>query len=225
MLVDPGHGGEDQGASHHDILEKDITLSVGLLLFDLLKQDPQFDPHLTRNKDSFVDLDDRIAKAEKIKADAMISIHANSSHAASARGTEIYFESQIPTDEESLLVANRENNIKKSNKDANDQALATDVKSILQDLKRSNHMLTSKLLSQAVLESMQAEFKTKSKAIRQGPFRVLTVSMPSTLVEMGFISNLKEAQWLKSSETQKKMALALHKGLVDFRKKLDKQKQ
>ncbi|MBK9294970.1 MAG: N-acetylmuramoyl-L-alanine amidase [Oligoflexia bacterium] len=224
VLIDPGHGGEDQGTSHFGVLEKDLTLSVSHYLSELLEKDRQFEVHMTRTKDLFVDIDKRIKKAENLNVDVMVSIHANSSTIASAHGTEIYFESQVPTDEEALLTANRENNVKKQ--EAEESANThTDIKSILGDMKRSNHMVTSQLLSEALLESMQNVLKTKNKSIRQGPFRVLTVSSPAVLIEMGFISNPKEAQWLKSIETQKKIAQAIYKGLVDFRKKLDKQKK
>jgi N-acetylmuramoyl-L-alanine amidase len=218
ILIDPGHGGYDLGTSHEGVMEKNLTLSVALRLYEMIKNNPHFEVQITRQNDKYISLDERVKKGEEIKADALVSIHANSSPIYSAKGPQIYFESQIPTDEESLLIANRENNIKTDAKEPD----ANDVKGILQDLGRSNHMTKSQLLAQEILENLQDELKIKTRAIRQAPFRVLTGSMPSTLLEMGFISNPKEALWLKEPATQKKIAQAIYNGLVDFKKKLDK---
>lgn len=220
VVIDPGHGGEDEGACQNQIQEKKVALNVGLELSRLLDADPAFKPLLTRRKDEFVPLDVRSQVAENEKADIFISIHANSSLVKQARGTEFYFENQNATDEESLFLANRENNIKSpKNKEGSD---ANDLKNILSDLAHSNHMVLSSQLSQQLLESFQKDLNIKTRAIRQAPFHVLSVTMPATLIELGFISNPTEAHWLSQSKTQRAMARAIYNGLKTFKEKLDK---
>src|SRR3984957_14115490 len=86
VMIDPGHGGDDHGAQLEDIKEKNIALSVGLELNRLLQKNKGFIPLLTRDQDKFVVLADRPEMAIKEKADVFVSIHANSSPVASARG-------------------------------------------------------------------------------------------------------------------------------------------
>lgn len=220
VMIDAGHGGEDEGASQNGVKEKDVTLKVALELNRLLKKDARFEPSLTRDRDETLSLGDRTDKAVRMKADVFVSIHANSSPVASAKGTEIYFENQIPTDEESQLLANRENNLAASPKDTKEKN--SDLANILTDLAHNEHMVLSEQLSQELLTSFQREFNIKTRAIRQAPFRVLAPNIPATLIELGFISNTAEAKWLAQPDQQKKMAKAIYKGLKAFKEKLDK---
>lgn len=220
IMVDPGHGGDDFGARHNGVVEKDIALAIAKELHRLLKNDGRFISEITRSTDQYLSLDARSSKAEQAKSDVFVSIHANSSEVASARGTEIYFESQVPTDEESMRTASLENNAK-SNTGAQEKG-NSDVSNILSDLGHSTHMTYSSVLAQHILESMRKNLSIKTRAIRQAPFHVLSVSMPATLVETGFISNPKDAQWLKEPATQTKMAKAIYEGLIRYKEKLDK---
>jgi N-acetylmuramoyl-L-alanine amidase len=224
VMIDPGHGGDDEGAAFGDVKEKEITLNVAKKLLHILSRDRNFVPYITRTNDEFIPLSVRNAKAESAHAEVFISIHANSSPVASARGTEFYFENQVATDEETQLLANRENTVKNQK----GQALPdekTDVESILTDLNHNEHMMMSQHLSQNLLESFQKNMKIKTRAIRQAPFRVLSVTMPATLIELGFISNEKEAHWLAEDSNQEKMAHTIYKGLKTFKEKLDKVRQ
>jgi len=220
-MIDPGHGGDDHGAQLDTIQEKNIALSVGLELYQLLLKDKRFVPLLTRDKDEFIVLANRPEKAIKEKADVFVSIHANSSPISTARGTEFYFENQVATDEETQLLANRENNVK-ALKGTLTPDQKTDLENIMTDLNHHEHMIMSQQLSQLLLESFQGHLKIKTRAIRQAPFHVLSVPMPSTLIELGFVSNPEEARWLATSEIQKKMARAIYAGLKRFKEKLDK---
>jgi len=222
VMIDPGHGGEDEGAAQNGVKEKDLTLKVSLELKKLLQKDPKFEVLLTRDRDQFVALADRPVKAAKAKADVFVSIHANSSTVSSAKGTEIYFENQIPTDEDSLLIANRENNMKDEGQTKTASNKNSDLTNILTDLAHNEHMVLSEQLSQHLLESFQKEFNIKTRAIRQAPFRVLSVNIPATLIELGFITNPTEAKWLAEAASQKKMAKAIYNGLKAFKEKLDK---
>jgi N-acetylmuramoyl-L-alanine amidase len=221
VMIDPGHGGDDHGAQLENIQEKTIALNVGLELNKLLLKDKRFVPLLTRDKDEYILLAARPDKAVKEKADVFVSIHANSSPISKARGTEFYFENQVATDEETQLLANRENNVK-ALKGSGDPDEKTDLENIMTDLGHNEHMMMSQQLSQILLESFQGRLNIKTRAIRQAPFHVLSVPMPSTLIELGFVSNPEEAHWLAKPEVQKKMARAIYAGLKRFKEKLDK---
>jgi N-acetylmuramoyl-L-alanine amidase len=225
VMIDPGHGGEDSGAQLHKIKEKEIALSVALKLKKLLENNPRFSALMTRDHDVFVPLDDRRSIAESKNADVLISIHANSSPESSARGTEFYFENQAASDEESLFLANRENSEKSSltSRDVSGVSSGSaDVNHILNDLTRNEHIQASQQLSQAMLDAFKKNLSVKTRAIRQAPFRVLGTGMPATLIELGFISNAKEAEWLNQAKTQDLAAQAIYDGLLDFKSKLDR---
>jgi N-acetylmuramoyl-L-alanine amidase len=223
VMIDPGHGGEDDGAFHFDVKEKNVALKVALELKQLLLKDGRFVPTLTRETDVFVPLDDRSRLAEEQKADVFISIHANSNNSKRVRGTEFYFENQIATDEESLFLANRENS---SRQDPSSTPGPTghnpDLANILSDLARTDHLVMSQQLSQHLLESFQKTLNVKTRALRQAPFRVLSVTMPATLIELGFLSNETEAKWLNDATTQQMLARSIYDGIRAFKEKLDK---
>ncbi|MCC6277050.1 MAG: N-acetylmuramoyl-L-alanine amidase [Oligoflexia bacterium] len=215
VVIDPGHGGEDEGASIPHLKEKHLSLQVGLELRKLLQENPKVKVIMTREKDEFVALDQRRELAEKSKADIFVSIHANSSPSQKIKGVEFYFENQLASDEESQMLANRENT-------SSDGAVKTqsnekgEVGLIINDLQRSQHMVLSEKLSASLMENFHRHTGTQKTRIRQAPFRVLKVDMPATLVELGYLTNKQEAQWMGRPENHRKMAQALYSGLKEF---------
>ena len=237
VTIDPGHGGDDDGtvrkAPKGVIKEKEITLKIAQELERILEKDRNFKPFMTRTSDVFVSLEGRSQKALENKADVFVSIHVNSSPAEKARGAEFYFQNQVPTDEESLLVANRENAARSTKAQSRPQGQPSatpaqvgdsslDVAMIVGDLAHSDHMVLSEQLSTVMLEAFQAEQKVKTRVIRQAPFHVLAVNAPSTLIEVGFLTNDKDFSWLTQADTPKSMAKTIYKGLKKFKEKLDK---
>ncbi|MZQ81178.1 N-acetylmuramoyl-L-alanine amidase [Paenibacillus sp. 5J-6] len=92
IVIDPGHGGKDPGATGDDgKMEKDFTLSLGLKVFELLEKDLRFQPQLTRSDDTFIELEDRAGMANEWNADALVSIHGNTYSDQSVGGTETYY--------------------------------------------------------------------------------------------------------------------------------------
>jgi N-acetylmuramoyl-L-alanine amidase len=168
-----------------------------------------------------VSLEERSRLADQKNVDVFVSIHANSSPEEKARGVEIYFENQTATDEESLLTAKLENSVEKK-KPEEESKQKSDVDHILSDLGHSRHMEWSSLLCQSFVESFKAVLNIKTQAIRQAPFRVLMVTMPASLIEVGFLSNAKDAAWLKTPQASPKIAQAIHTGLISYKEKLDK---
>ncbi len=221
VIIDPGHGGEDDGAVFNKLKEKNLTLAVGLELRKLLESSKDFESIMTRSTDRFIPLDDRKKIAEDNKVQVFISIHANSSPSKKARGTEFYFENQMPTDEESMAIANRENSVLGQNGE-NVPSSNTDISNILTDLAHNEHIVMSQQLSQLMLESFASNLNVKAKAIRQAPFRVLLVTMPATLIELGYLTHPQDYEWLAGKDAPSRIAGAIFKGLKAFKEKLDK---
>jgi len=96
IVIDAGHGGKDPGANGASgAEEKDYTLSLAKKVYALLQQDPKFDPYMTRNDDTFLELDERSAYSNGLEADAFLSIHGNTYTDPSIKGTETYYDSLI----------------------------------------------------------------------------------------------------------------------------------
>jgi len=234
IVIDPGHGGVDKGAQRGTIIESEIALNVAKKLAERLKEDARFRVILTRDRDVSLSLSERAAIANREKADLFVSIHANASHDPRAHGVEFWFQNQLPPDEESLFLANRENQ--------NSSVLVTsqlpighdskpsaqsDVISIIDDLKRNHRIFTSHDLSRTLLANWHHESRRKNKrAIRQAPFVVISeVQAPAVLVELGFISHHLEGPQLADRQHQKRVAENLYTGLVEFRDVLLRDRQ
>lgn len=228
VIVDPGHGGIDDGAVRQNTKEADITLNVGRKLFDLLKKDKAFKPVLTREGDRSISLNERAQVARQRKADVFLSIHVNSSPDNKAHGAEFYFQNQLPPDEESMLLAHRENSedgggarIPYSYLEKN--SLPNDVSTIVGDLLDGDRVLRSSMLSKSLKLSWRGSKKSKTNSIRQAPFYVLSqMTVPSSLVELGFITNAADLQELTSEASQKRMAEDIYRGLKSYKDAVDK---
>lgn len=109
IVLDPGHGGHDTGASNGEAMESEIALKITKLVGDRLEKSG-LKVIYTREKDEWVSLEKRALIANRAKADLFVSIHLNSSTDTRAHGKEFYFQNQVPADEEALFLANRENN-------------------------------------------------------------------------------------------------------------------
>lgn len=227
IVIDPGHGGVDTGAVYGKARESEISLAVARELKSLLDTNKNFLASLTRNKDQNLSLQNRAQIAETSKADVFISIHTNASPDIRARGVEFYFQNQLPADEESLFLANIENQtVKDSVADlSGDLSKRGDLLAIVEDLKRSTKMVQSHQLSQRLLRvwtSATSVGHKEGSTIRQAPFYVISkTNIPSVLVELGFISNPKESEHLLSPAYQKEVAHRLYQGLLGYKQMVD----
>lgn len=230
VIIDPGHGGTDSGAVYGRAREADITLKVATALKELMsKENSGFEPSLTRTSDRNLTLPERVATAEKQKADLFVSIHANASKDQRARGVEFYFQNQMAADEDSMYLATLENQhetqlAKEAGSD--DMTSQGDVAAILDDLKRTHKMHQSHELSVELLKAWQPSYGPgvkESTAIRQAPFYVISrTHIPSVLVELGFISNPKESEKLMRTAYQREIAEKIYAGLRAYKDKVDK---
>lgn len=229
VMIDPGHGGQDKGAVRGSLIESEIALQISRYLADILRADPRFKVSMTRTGDQRVPLSKRTQMAHQSGADLFISIHLNSSPDLRAHGTEIYFQNQLPADEEALYLVSRESEEEKANetqpsKPAEPISTKTDLSRILEDLHRNNRIRTSSELSKTLYEALTKKGEGPrfgSRAIRQAPFHVVSeIDIPSVLVELGFLSHPQEGPRLKQPAYQKELARLLAEGLVKYKESL-----
>ncbi|MCB0362209.1 MAG: N-acetylmuramoyl-L-alanine amidase [Bdellovibrionales bacterium] len=233
IVIDPGHGGKDHGASYHNTRESDLTLKVSLQLRDILKREG-YQVALTRTTDRHLSLKERTLIARQFSGHLFLSIHANSSDDPRAHGMEVYFENQLPADEESMFLANRENNLLSSEEEkeylawpldpiAGAQHLKGDLLNIVQDLQRNFRIQRSAQFAVSIAENWRGSKRTAENTIQQAPFYVVgNVNMPSALIEVGFVSNPFEAKRLETPQYQKEIVTGLYQAIEQFKEKVDK---
>ncbi|OGF58996.1 MAG: hypothetical protein A2Y62_21160 [Candidatus Fischerbacteria bacterium RBG_13_37_8] len=216
IVIDPGHGGEETGAiGLKGSYEKDLTLALSRILKRLLEERLGVKVFLTREQDITLDLIDRTAIANNLKADIFISIHANASNRKIASGAETFFLSLEATDEESLLLAKQENRPGRSTVSA---STSKDLNLILWDLAQTEHLQESSLLAELIQEDLNSALGIRNRGIKQAPFRVLMgADMPAVLIEIGFITNGTEEELLNDATYQRNLAIAILKSIQKFK--------
>lgn len=228
VAIDAGHGGKDHGAVEGDLKESTLTLQVSRKLNERLIQDSRFKPVLVRPGDEFLTLEQRVDRAESLNADLFLSIHVNWSDDKRAQGMEIYFQNQLPSDEESMFLAARENQgvaLRKNPREPTASNLSPEVHLIVQDLLRNQRVIQSSELAKSLRQTWRGAKKSTAHSIRQAPFFVISnLDVPSALVEIGFISHASEGLRLASEAYQNTIAQSLHEGLIEYQESLDKPK-
>ncbi len=220
VIIDPGHGGKDPGAVIKGIREKDIVLGIGLKLGKYITENyPDVKVIYTRSTDVFVPLIDRSLIANKSKADLFISLHANTCGTPSIRGTET-FVLGLHRSEDNLEVAKKENSVILLEEDYKikyegfDPNLSESY--IMFELVQDVFMDQSLLFADAIQNQFKSNLNSPNRGVKQAGFLVLRQSsMPSVLIESGFLSNTTEAKILNSDEGQRDIALSI---LAAFRK-------
>lgn len=190
IVVDPGHGGHDPGAvGPTGLQEKDVVLSVGLRLKEMLIEELGLDVVMTRSNDTFIPLEERTAIANKVNADLFLSVHANAAPNRAATGIETYYLNLAKTEKVAQLAA-KENGTSLEK--------VSILQAILFDLMANYKLNDSAHLADEVQKSLHKKIKTrhsdvKNLGVKQGPFYVLVgATMPSILVETAFLSNAVE---------------------------------
>ncbi|KYG65604.1 hypothetical protein AZI86_00555 [Bdellovibrio bacteriovorus] len=229
IMLDPGHGGIDTGAVYGSAKEADLVLKVAQRLKTLLEQDPDFKVSITRTADRVVALPARVKLAEQVKAELFVSLHANAATDPRAKGVEFFFQNHLPPDEESLFLASQENQLMINAKEINeisggdDLSKKGDVAAIVEDLQRQNRINSSLRLTQTLTRVWRQDKDSTHAAIKQAPFYVISkTSMPSVLIEIGFLSNPREAKKLLNADYQKDLAQKIYSALVSYKEKIEK---
>ncbi len=214
IVVDPGHGGVDDGAVRGKLREADIALKISNELAAELRT-KNHEVVLTRHSDKAVSLKARTDIAEKEKADLFISIHANASEDVRAKGVEFYFQNQLPPDEEAMFLASKENQA--ITQELHNENGDSDVAQILADLQRNYKLQSSFEFSKMLAETWSIDGTKRSRMIRQAPFYVISqTTMPSVLVEVGFVSHKAEGHMLSTQLHQREIALQIAKAVDEF---------
>jgi N-acetylmuramoyl-L-alanine amidase len=223
IILDPGHGGQDSGAvSVHGTFEKNIVLAVGKELKRILEDGGRYTVRMTRDKDVFIPLGQRVKYARKQNGDLFMSLHADSIRSADVTGASVYTLSEKASDKEAEKLAERENKadiiagVNLSNQE-------DDVMSILIDITSRETMNQSKFLANTVVTNLDNNgVDVLDRAPhRSAGFAVLkALDIPSVLVEMGYLTNETEAKKLNSPEHHKKIARALKASIDDYFKRV-----
>lgn len=228
IMLDPGHGGVDTGAVYSGVKEADLVLKVAHSVKALLEKDPSFQVSITRTNDRMLSLQERVHMAENKKADLFVSLHANAATDQRARGVEFFFQNNLPPDEESLFLASQENQAMIASQESHETSGGDevskkgDVAAILEDLNRQNRMLSSLRFTQTLTNVWGADAKAAQSTIKQAPFYVISkTTMPSVLIEIGFLSNPREVKKLLNKEYQSDLAQKIYKALVSYKEKVD----
>ena len=214
IVIDPGHGGRDPGAhGSRGTEEKDITLKVGLKLRELLKKDQGLRVLMTRERDVFVELEDRARFANASEADLFISIHVNSHPQRSVRGIEIYHFGEAK-DQRALEVAARENGTPLNSTGVGWEYLVADL---LTTKKIEASLELAWNTKESMISHMNGHYPLVDHGVKTAPFYVLRfTSMPSILAEIAYISNATEEDLLRTGVFTTRVAESLHEGVQAF---------
>ncbi len=218
VAIDPGHGGEDPGASGPSGLhEKDVVLQIATQLRDRINTLPNMRAMLTRDADFFVPLHERVRKAQRVQADLFVSIHADAFITPAARGASVFALSQGgATSAAARWMANRENAsdaVGGVNIGAKDPA----VLRALLDMSTTAQIRDSLRLGGEVLGQIGRVGKLHKGSVEQAGFAVLKApDIPSILVESAFISNPEEEARLRDPEYQAQLVHALATGIQRY---------
>ena len=218
IVIDAGHGGEDPGAiGRRGSREKDITLSIAKRLKALVDAEPNMRAVLTRDGDYFLPLHVRVEKARKVRADLLVSIHADAFVKPHARGSSVFALSERrATSEAARLLAKKENEADLIG-GAYMQIKDDYVKQTLVDLSKTATIDHSLRLGSSVLKRLGGVNTLHKNQVEQASFAVLTAhNVPSILVETAFISNPEEEKRLNDDAYQDRLARAVRDGIREY---------
>ncbi|MDH5188108.1 MAG: N-acetylmuramoyl-L-alanine amidase [Rhodospirillaceae bacterium] len=214
IMLDPGHGGVDPGTiGVSGTYEKNITLAMARDIKKAIEKSGNFRVELTRNRDIFIRLRDRVNKARIAGADLFISIHADAIKNPKTRGLSVYTLSDKASDKEAAALARKENKadliagLDLSTENA-------EVTNILIDLAQRETMNQSAIVAQNLVKELKREVKLLRNTHRFAGFAVLKApDLPSILVETGFLSNRQDERNLLNAKYREKLAGAIAKGV------------
>lgn len=225
IVLDPGHGGKDPGAVNRrlGIYEKDITLAVSLKVGEYINTYmPDVKVVYTRDDDRFIDLSDRGPIASRANGDLFISIHANSvANNTTAQGAEVYILGLART--EAALASMKRENSAANLGDRGEVLELTEDQLLIYELANAGNLAISERLASMIENQFSSRAQRRSRGVKQAGFQVLwDLPMPSVLIELGFITNPNEAQYMSSEYGQAILASAIFRAIRDFKEELEK---
>lgn len=223
VVIDPGHGGHDPGSiGYKNVQEKDIVLNIAKKLGAYINEHlPNVKVVYTRDDDSFVGLEERGSIANEAEGDLFVSLHCNAFSSRQPHGTEVYFlgleESQTALD-----VMKRENRVIRNDNDTEQKEL-TQEELLIYELANSGYLASSERVAGLMEHQFDKRAQRHSRGVKQARFVVLYhASMPSVLVESGFISNPSEARYLTSDYGQSIIASAIFRAVRNYKEEYEK---
>ncbi len=221
IVIDAGHGGKDAGAiGINGVKEKDINLAIALKLGKLIKENMKdVKVVYTRKNDTFIDLYKRGKIANENDGKLFISIHCNSTpkKPTNANGFEVYLLRPGRT-KEAISIAEFENSVIQYEENPNRYEKLTDENFILVSMAHSSYMKYSERFAEDLHKEFVKHPKLSSRGVKQAGFYVLVgASMPSVLIETGFLSNKNDAKYLSSSSGQQTFAEYVFNGIKKYR--------
>lgn len=226
VVIDAGHGGKDPGCVGSSSKEKSIALSIALKTGAYIKQyQPDVKIVYTRDDDTFIGLYERADVANNNNADLFISIHANAVVDKRPKGTETYIMGQT-MDEENLKLAMKENSVITLEDDYKTKYEGYDPNSaesfIIFSMMQNTYMKQSTDFASLVQNQFTNRVGRFNRGVKQAGYLVLwRTTMPSILVEVGFLSNLEEEKYLKTTEGQEYLASAIFRAFRQYRHTID----
>jgi len=226
VVIDPGHGGKDWGASMGKAKEKDIVLDIALKLGSIIKINyPNVKIVYTRKTDVFVPLHQRANIANKNKADLFISIHVNAVDKKSVHGTETFVLGQHRS-KDNLAVAKKENAVILLEDDYTKTYEGFDPNLpesyIMFELVQDEYLDQSVMLASAIQKQFREQANRIDRSVKQAGFLVLRrTTMPSVLIETGFLSHTSERNYLLSESGKTNLASAIFKAFKEYKRKIE----
>ena len=232
IVLDAGHGGSDIGANRYyegygRLNEKDITLSITLLIGKKLEKNKDFKVIYTRKTDVYPTLTERTNLANRSKADLFVSMHCNSQvKGATAYGTETFVQGPNQN-KENLEVAKAENDVIYLDEQDRETFASYNPNSpeslIALKIQQSKYLESSLLIGSFIEDNFVKKDKRFSRGVKQQNLHVLRRNaMPSVLIEMGFISNYDDAIYMASSKGQEEIAESIYQAIVSYKQRLDR---
>lgn len=214
VVIDPGHGGKDPGASVGAVREKDIVLKITKELEANLKKD--FNVIVTRGGDQFIPLSDRPKLANSRKADMFISLHVNAAQSSSAKGMEVFYFSKTSSPYAARVAAYENSFGEKGGENIGD------ISKILGELEYKKYQEVSAKFAKSVNDSLAATLKMENRGVQGANFAVLRglgrpkTVIPGILVELGFITNSSDREKMANSKNQKAAAETIGKKVREY---------
>lgn len=227
VVIDPGHGGKDPGAlGYKRTKEKDIALTVAKKLGAYINEYlPDVKVVYTRNDDTYVGLAERGQIANEAEGDLFISLHCNAFRKRSVDGVEVFFLGMHKS-EAAKEVMLRENSVVQFEMEVDQKTELSADDLAVYELMHSGFIANSQQFASAIDQQFTKRVNRPSRGVKQAGFMVLWhAAMPSVLVELGFLSNPAEEQYLRSDYGQTMLASALFRSVRDYKVQIEKNQQ
>ena len=226
MVIDAGHGGHDPGTSGKKLKEKDVALKIALKLGAYIQKNlPDVKVIYTRKTDKYLSLDERAELANKNKADLFICIHANALPGVVAYGTETYVMG-LRMDKSNFEVAKRENSVILMDENYKERYEGFDPESpesyILFAVNQSAYQENSLKFAARIENQFKTKAGRSSRGVKQAGFVVLwKTTMPSVLIETGFLTNEKEEKFLGTDAGQDLIASGIYRAFKEYKAEIE----